>query len=70
MSMRACLPIAAFATLAVSFFVPPTRAQDAEKIIDQYIKAQGGAKNLAKAQTISIYGSAQYPSHLEFSMPE
>ncbi len=33
------------------------RAQDPEKIIDQYIKAQGGAKNLAKAQTISIEGT-------------
>ena len=52
--MRTRLAIAAFiAVLSVA----PSRAQDPEKIIDQYIKAQGGAKNLAKAQTISIEGT-------------
>ena len=43
--------------LIAALFVAPARAQDPEKIIDQYIKAQGGAKNLAKAQTISIEGT-------------
>src|ERR1700748_3300191 len=57
MSMRTRLPVAAFAFLVAAIFVAPTRAQDPEKIIDQYIKAQGGAKNLAKAQTISIEGT-------------
>src|ERR1700723_4360823 len=52
--MRTRLAIAA---LIAVLFVPPSRAQDPEKIIDQYIKAQGGAKNLAKAQTISIEGT-------------
>ncbi len=35
----------------------PTRAQDAEKIVDQYIKAQGGAKALSKVQTLTIEGT-------------
>jgi hypothetical protein len=35
----------------------PARAQDAEKIIDQYIKAQGGAKLLSKVQTLTIEGA-------------
>src|ERR1700733_8847913 len=52
--MRTRLAVAA---LIAALFVAPVRAQDPEKIIDQYIKAQGGAKNLAKAQTISIEGT-------------
>lgn len=55
--MRTRLPIAAFALIAAGISAAPARAQDAEKIIDQYIKAEGGAKNLAKAQTISIEGT-------------
>jgi len=35
----------------------PARAQDAEKIIDQYIKAQGGSKLLSKVQTLTIEGT-------------
>jgi hypothetical protein len=54
--MRTTLSIGIFLALATVFAVP-SRAQDPEKIIDQYIKAQGGAKNLAKAQTISIEGT-------------
>ena len=34
-------------------------AQDASKIIDQYVKAAGGAKNLAKIQTLVIDGTLQ-----------
>src|SRR5580698_1490855 len=52
--MRTRLAIAA---LIAVLFVAPSRAQDPEKIIDQYIKAQGGGKNLAKAQTILIEGT-------------
>lgn len=55
--MRIPLPIVAFALVAAAIFAAPARAQDAEKIVDQYIKAQGGAKNFAKAQTISIEGT-------------
>jgi hypothetical protein len=57
MNMRTRLPIVAFALMAVAISAAPTRAQDPEKIIDQYIKTQGGGKNLAKAQTISIEGT-------------
>ena len=35
----------------------PARAQDAEKILDQYIKAQGGSKLLSKVQTLTIEGT-------------
>ena len=35
------------------------RAQEASKIIDQYVKAAGGSKNLSKIQTILIDGSVQ-----------
>jgi hypothetical protein len=34
-------------------------AQDASKIIDQYVKASGGAKNLAKIHTLFIDGTIQ-----------
>ena len=34
-------------------------AQDASKIIDQYVKAAGGTKNLGKVQTLLIDGSIQ-----------
>jgi hypothetical protein len=54
--MRITLSIGVLLTLAIAGAIP-TRAQEPEKIIDQYIKAQGGAKNLAKAQTISIEGT-------------
>lgn len=35
------------------------RAQDASKIIDQYVKAVGGGKALAKVQTVLIDGAVQ-----------
>src|ERR1700730_1863675 len=35
----------------------PTLGQDADKIVNQYIKAQGGAKTLSKAQTVVIEGT-------------
>jgi hypothetical protein len=56
-SMRLRLSIAAIALVAAAPLAVPTRAQDPEKIIDQYVKAQGGSKNLSKAQTISIEGT-------------
>jgi len=51
------LPIAAFLVLTAVLSSSGARAQDPQKIIDQYIKAQSGAKNLARAQTISIEGT-------------
>jgi len=35
------------------------RAQDASKIIDQYVKAAGGAKALSRIQTLSLDGTIQ-----------
>jgi hypothetical protein len=43
--------------LCLSVFVLSARAQDPEKIIKQYIKAVGGAKNLSRIQTTSIEGT-------------
>ena len=60
--MRTRLSIAAFAILGIALSAAPTRAQEPEKIIGQYIKAQGGSKNLAKAQTISIEGTLIRPA--------
>jgi hypothetical protein len=47
-----------FALLLLSlFFVPLACAQDASKIIDQYIKAVGGGKILAHLQTLALDGN-------------
>ncbi len=35
----------------------PARAQEAEKIVDQYVKAAGGARALAKIQTLTLEGA-------------
>jgi len=35
----------------------PARAQDAAKIVDQYIKAEGGSKVLAKVNTLTLEGT-------------
>jgi hypothetical protein len=37
--------------------VPPVFAQDANKIIEQYVKATGGSGQLSKLQTLSLEGS-------------
>ena len=42
--------------------IPAVRAQDPNKIIDQYLKASGGAKNISKIQTLSIEGTFSAPS--------
>jgi len=39
--------------------VPPCYSQDASKIIDQYVKAAGGAKTLSRIQTLSVDGTFQ-----------
>src|ERR1035438_1934172 len=44
--------LVAFVCIGVS-----VRAQDASKIVDQYIKAAGGAKALSSIQTLAIEGS-------------
>src|SRR4029077_13425460 len=35
----------------------PSRAQDAGKIVDQYVKAAGGSKTLSRIQTLTIEGT-------------
>jgi hypothetical protein len=39
------------------FSALPSRAQDATRIIDQYVKASGGSSKLSKLQTLSLHGS-------------
>ena len=47
-----------FCLAGAAFALPPlSRAQDASKIIDQYLKAMGGSKTLAKIQTFSLDGT-------------
>lgn len=40
-------------------YVLPCCAQDAAKIVDQYVKAAGGSKTLAKVRTVLIDGTVQ-----------
>jgi len=35
----------------------PARAQEAGKIVEQYVKAAGGGRALAKIQTLTLEGS-------------
>ncbi len=50
------LPLLVSILLSLSL-CPLLRAQDPNKIIDQYLKAAGGAKALSKVQTVSIEGA-------------
>ncbi len=43
----------------LSAFAAGARAQDAQKIVDQYIKAAGGSKALSQAKTITVEGTFQ-----------
>ncbi len=52
--MRRFFPILGASLLFIGI---PAPAQDASKIVDQYIKAAGGAKSLARIQTLSIEGT-------------
>ena len=54
--MRTCL-VAAPVLLTLTALAVPARAQDAGKIVDQYIKAEGGSKALAKMQTLTLEGT-------------
>ncbi|HTZ32679.1 MAG TPA: hypothetical protein VMH31_09490 [Methylomirabilota bacterium] len=44
---------------ALLVFVANCRAQDASKIIDQYVKAAGGSKVLSRIQTLTLDGTVQ-----------
>src|SRR5882724_412260 len=48
---------ASTAVLVLASLSTPTRAQEANKIVEQYIKAQGGSKTLSRAQTVTIEGT-------------
>jgi hypothetical protein len=54
--MRTSLLAPAAAAILLALAVP-AHAQDAEKIVDQYAKAQGGAKALSQIQTLTIEGT-------------
>jgi hypothetical protein len=49
--------LAAFLLLILMALAMPARAQDAAKIVDQYIKAEGGSKALSKMQTLTLEGA-------------
>jgi len=51
--MKHCLPLA-FLLAAVS---PAVKAQEPGKIVEQYVKASGGAKALSRIQTLSVEGT-------------
>jgi hypothetical protein len=54
MRVRSFITLIVFVLMGFSI---PVRAQDAEKIVEQYIKAQGGSKSLAKVQTLTLEGT-------------
>jgi hypothetical protein len=54
--MRTCLPLA-FLALTLTAGVRPVHAQEAEKIVSQYVKATGGSKALSKIQTLTLEGT-------------
>jgi hypothetical protein len=49
--------VAATLSLALMGWALPVHAQEAEQIVDQYIKVQGGAKALSRIQTLTIEGA-------------
>lgn len=48
--------------LGLASFATPTHAQDAQKIVDQYIKAEGGSKALSKIRTLMLEGTFTNPA--------
>src|SRR5258708_18004394 len=47
----------AFSLFLTTLFGVPVRADEAQKIIDQYLKAVGGSKAVSRLQTLAIDGS-------------
>src|SRR5260370_30174009 len=45
------------AIFCITLLAHPARSQDAQKIVDQYIKAAGGSRALSKATTVIIEGT-------------
>src|ERR1700730_996487 len=54
--MRTIL-LRAIISLIPACIIIPAHAQDASKIVDQYIKAAGGSKTLAKVNTLKLEGT-------------
>jgi hypothetical protein len=54
--MRFCL-YSTLITLTLAVAALPAHAQDAQKIVDQYVKAEGGSKALSRVQTLTIEGT-------------
>jgi len=55
--MRIKPPKALSALLLLLALTTSARAQDAQKIVDQYVKAAGGSKALSKTQTLTLEGT-------------
>jgi hypothetical protein len=47
--------------LSTTLVAIPARAQDPEKIVDQYIKAVGGSKAISKIRTLTVEGTFTTP---------
>jgi hypothetical protein len=54
-------PLAASVLLLLTVLARPSRAQDAGKIVEQYIKAEGGSKALSRMQTLTLEGTFSGP---------
>jgi hypothetical protein len=61
MTVRASLATALL-TFGVAAWSTPAPAQDAEKLVDQYIKAEGGSKALLRIRTLSLEGTFTNPA--------
>src|SRR6266852_24760 len=62
MNPRSCRPFFAVPLLALSFLcclgiTSPALCQEPAKIVDQYVKAAGGGKALARIQTLTLEGT-------------
>jgi hypothetical protein len=55
--LKALYSLLLCATFLFLAFATSAHAQDAQKLVDQYIKAAGGSKSLSKAQTITLEGT-------------
>jgi hypothetical protein len=49
--------VPAIIALIAAYMTTPAQAQDAAKIVDQYIKAEGGSKTLSKVNTLKLEGT-------------
>src|SRR5260370_20656577 len=53
----------AFSLILTTLVGVPARADEAQKIIDQYLKAVGGSKAVSRLQTLAIDGSGASIGH-------